>query len=61
MATKMLYEKKMSTKIVGVLDKDGDDYIISVEDKDNVQLYRLNDILDGMLGTVVCLSNELNI
>lgn len=59
--TKMLYEKKTLTKIVGVLDKIGDKYIITVEDKDSVEEYELEDILDTMLGTVLTISNEVDI
>lgn len=59
--TKMLYEKKTLTKIVGVLDKIGDNYIITVEDRDSVQEYELEDILDTMLGTVLTISNEVDI
>lgn len=59
--TKMLYEKKTLTKIVGVLDKVGETYIITVEDKDNFQEYDLGDILDTMLGTVLTISNEVDI
>ena len=59
--TKMLYAKKTLTKIVGVLDKIGDNYIITVEDRDSVQEYELEDILDTMLGTVLTISNEVDI
>lgn len=59
--TKMLYEKKTLTKIVGVLDKIGDKYIITVEDRDSVEEYELEDILDTMLGTVLTISNEVDI
>lgn len=59
--TKMLYEKKTLTKIVGVLDKIGDKYIITVEDKDSVEEYELEDILNTMLGTVLTISNEVDI
>lgn len=59
--TKMLYEKKTLTKIVGVLDKIGDKYIITVEDRDSVKEYELEDILDTMLGTVLTISNEVDI
>lgn len=59
--TKMLYEKKTLTKIVGVLDKVGETYIITVEDRDNFQEYDLGDILDTMLGTVLTVSNEVDI
>lgn len=59
--TKMLYEKKTLTKIVGVLDKIDDNYIITVEDRDSVQEYELEDILDTMLGTVLTISNEVDI
>ena len=58
---KMLYEKKTLTKIVGVLDKIGDKYIITVEDRDSVEEYELEDILDTMLGTVLTISNEVDI
>ena len=59
--TKMLYEKKTLTKIVGVLDKIGDKYMITVEDRDIVKEYELEDILDTMLGTVLTISNEVDI
>lgn len=59
--TKMLYEKKTLTKIVGVLDKIGDKYIITVEDRDVIKEYELEDILDTMLGTVLTISNEVDI
>lgn len=59
--TKMLYEKKTLTKIVGVLDKIGDKYIITVEDRDTIKEYELEDILDNMLGTVLTISNEVDI
>ena len=59
--TKLLYEKKTLTKIVGVLDKIGDKYIITVEDRDSVEEYELEDILDTMLGTVLTISNEVDI
>lgn len=59
--TKMLYEKKTLTKIVGVLDKIGDKYIITVEDRDIIKEYELEDILDTMLGTVLTISNEVDI
>ena len=59
--TKMLYEKKTLTKIVGVLDKIGDKYIITVEDRDIIKEYELEDSLDTMLGTVLTISNEVDI
>lgn len=51
---KQVYEKKKSTKIVGILDKKDDEYIVTV---DGVE-YNLSDIIDNMLGGLITLSSE---
>lgn len=56
---KMEYVKKQTTKICGLLDKnDNDEYIITVQDKDYVREFALDEIIDSMVGTLVCFSNE---
>jgi hypothetical protein len=49
-----MYEKKVSTKIVGILDKKDDEYIVTVDGAE----YKLSDIIDDMLGGMITLSSE---
>lgn len=51
---KEVYEVKKQTKIVGTLDKKGDEYIVVV----NGTEYPLKDIIDSMLGTMVSFTND---
>lgn len=54
---KQKYEHKQVISIVGTLDKNEDDrYIITVEEKDNIQEYDLADILKEMEGSVISIS-----
>lgn len=55
---KECYEKKQSTKVVGLLDVDEENnYIVCVEDEQ----YSLNDILKELEGKVISLSSETDI
>ena len=58
----MAKQKKLDNKTVisicGVLEQNGDEYIISVEDKDTYKEYRLNDILPLMEGMIVNINAE---
>lgn len=55
---KQMISKSINIKVVGVLDKNEDGkYIISIEGKDNVQEYSLNEILDQCLGTEISLTS----
>ena len=57
---KQKYEKKKVISIVGTLDKNEDDrYIVTVEDKDNIQEYDLADILEELQGSVISLTSEI--
>lgn len=51
---KQTYERKRMTKIVGILDKKDDEYIVIVDDYE----YKLEDILDDILGSTISLSSE---
>lgn len=57
---KQKYEKKKVISIVGVLEKNEDDrYIITVEDKDNIQEYDLADILEEIEGSVISMTSDI--
>lgn len=57
---KQKYERKQVISIAGTLDKNEDDrYIITVEEKDNIQEYDLADILKEMEGSVIVLTSDI--
>ena len=57
---KQKYEKKKVISIVGVLEKNEDNrYIITVEDKDNIQEYDLADILEEIEGSVISMTSDI--
>lgn len=57
---KQKYERKNVIQIIGTLDKNDEDrYIVTVEDKDNIQEYDLADILEEMEGHVISLTSDV--
>ena len=57
---KQKYEKKQIITICGTLDKNEDDrYIVTVEDKDNIQEYDLADILEEIEGSVISMTSDI--
>lgn len=56
---KELYEKKLTTKIVGLLSKENDEYFITVNQKDGNEVqFKVSDLLEAMTDTTVMLVNE---
>lgn len=56
---KELYEKKLTTKIVGLLSKENDEYFITVNQKDeDIVRVKVSDLLADMTDTTVMLVNE---
>lgn len=59
---KQIFERKQVVKLVGRLDKDDDGkFVVTVEDKDRVTEYDLDDILNNVLGSVISLQSEEDI
>ena len=57
---KQKYEQKQIISICGTLNKEDDGkYIVTVEERDNVREYSLNDILDSMDGNIISLTSEM--
>ncbi len=53
------YEKKTCIECSGTLDKNSDDeYVITVENKDDITQYRVNDLLKEMCGSIVSFKSE---
>lgn len=51
---KQMISKNKNIKIVGVLDKnENGEFYVTIEDKDNVQSFLLNPLLEEMIGTEV--------
>lgn len=56
---KELYEKKLTTKIVGLLSKENGEYFITVNQKDgDIIRVKVSDLLADMADTTVMLVNE---
>lgn len=56
---KQKYEEKRTILICGTLNKDEDKYVVTVEERDNIKEYSLNDILDSLDGNVITLTSEM--
>jgi hypothetical protein len=57
---KQKYERKQIISIVGrLLKNDNGDFIVSVEDKDNVEEYDLTNILEEMEDSVISLTSDI--
>lgn len=55
---KNVYTEQKLIKLVGTLDKnENDEFICTVEDKDNVQEYNMTEILEQMVGTEISLQS----
>lgn len=58
--TKQKYEDKRVVTICGILDKNEDnEYIITVNEEDNVSEYSLVGFLEEMCGSVISLTSEM--
>lgn len=58
--TKQKHEDKRIITICGILDKnENNEYIISVNEKDNVSEYSLVGFLEEMCGSVISLTSEM--
>lgn len=56
---KEMYEKKVSTKVVGYLSRENGKYIITVSQKDEVdRTFDVVELLESMIETTVILANE---
>lgn len=59
---KQTFNIQKITKLIGRLDKNEDNkFIVTVEDKDTVQEYDLEEILNSVLGSVVSFQSEENL
>ena len=55
---KNIYTEQKLIKLVGTLDKnENNEFICTVEDKDNVQEYNMAEILEQMVGTEISLQS----
>lgn len=55
---KQIYEKTKNIKLVGVLEKsDNGNYIVVVENKDNIEEIPLEEVLEDMIGTEISLTS----
>lgn len=55
---KNVYTEQKLIKLVGTLDKnENNEFICTVEDKDNVQEYNMTEILEQMVGTEISLQS----
>lgn len=56
---KEMYEKKVSTKVVGYLSRENGKYIITVSQKDDAdRTFDAVKLLESMIGTTIVLANE---
>ena len=56
---KEMYEKKVSTKVVGYLSRENGKYIITVSQKDEAdRTFDAVELLESMIGTTIVLANE---
>lgn len=56
---KEMYEKKVSTKVVGYLSRENGKYIITVSQKDETdRTFDAVELLESMIGTTIVLANE---
>lgn len=56
---KEMYEKKVSTKVIGYLSRENGEYIITVSQKDdNERKFNAVELLENMIGTTIVLANE---
>ena len=56
---KEMYEKKVSTKVVGYLSRENGRYIITVSQKDDAdRTFDAVELLESMIGTTIVLANE---
>lgn len=56
---KEMYEKKVSTKVIGCLSRENGEYIITVSQKDgNERKFNAAELLENMIGTTIILANE---
>lgn len=56
---KEMYEKKVSTKVVGYLSRENGKYIITVSQKDDAdRTFDAVELLESMIGTTIVLANE---
>ena len=56
---KEMYEKKVSTKVVGYLSRENGKYIITVSQKDETdRTFDVVELLESMIGTTIVLANE---
>jgi hypothetical protein len=56
---KEMYEKKVSTKVIGYLSRENGEYIITVNQKDgNERKFNAVELLENMIGTTIILANE---
>lgn len=54
-----MYEKKVSTKVVGYLSRENGKYIITVNQKDETdRTFDAVELLESMIGTTIVLANE---
>lgn len=54
-----MYEKKVSTKVVGYLSRENGKYIITVSQKDETdRTFDAVELLESMIGTTIVLANE---
>lgn len=54
-----MYEKKVSTKVVGYLSRENGRYIITVSQKDDAdRTFDAVELLESMIGTTIVLANE---
>lgn len=54
-----MYEKKVSTKVVGYLSRENGKYIITVSQKDEAdRTFDAVELLKSMIGTTIVLANE---
>lgn len=54
-----MYEKKVSTKVVGYLSRENGKYIITVSQKDEAdRTFDAVELLESMIGTTIVLANE---
>lgn len=54
-----MYEKKVSTKVVGYLSRENGKYIITVSQKDETdRTFDVVELLESMIGTTIVLANE---
>lgn len=57
---KQKYEKKKVISLIGTLDIiDNNEYVVMVEDGDEVEEYMLKDVLKEMEGNVIKISSEI--